>query len=194
MKIVDPLHLLWGRLDVSQLEIDDDGFLTAAAQHARQRFVVAGIDLLMRHEWGHVDEIARTRLRDVLEAITPAHAGASAHDVDHALDRPVMMGAGLRVRVDDYCPRPQLFCARSSVGNRGSTGHAYGLRRVAVEFIRVHDAHAMVAPIGVVAHRREPYSHDVPAGTFLTGRQFDVTCTSTQARAAEEATNGLEGA
>ena len=47
MNVVHPAHLFGLRLDVGQIEIDDHWLLAAAHDHARQRQVVARIDLLM---------------------------------------------------------------------------------------------------------------------------------------------------
>src|SRR5438874_11295940 len=57
MNIVDPMHLFGIWLDVRQVEIDDDGILTAATQHTRQRLGVARVDLLVRDGRWHIDEV-----------------------------------------------------------------------------------------------------------------------------------------
>src|SRR5215468_8606989 len=66
MDRVDPGHLfrLFDRLDV---EIDHHGLVVAAHQHAFERLVRAGIDLLVRHVWRHEDEITRAGLGGELE-------------------------------------------------------------------------------------------------------------------------------
>src|SRR5215510_12395695 len=48
------------RLDV---EIDHDGFVVAAHKDTFERFILARIDFLVRHERRHIDKIAWTRLR-----------------------------------------------------------------------------------------------------------------------------------
>ena len=61
---------------IGDVEVHDDRLLAAAHQHARQRLVVARVDLLVRHVRRHVDEVARARFGDELELVAPAHARA----------------------------------------------------------------------------------------------------------------------
>ena len=110
-------------------------------------FVPARVDLLMRHERRHVDEIARPRFRRVLERVAPPHARAAADDEDHALELAVMMRAGLRVRVNRDRAGPQLARARARVRDRRGARHARRLRRVQIERRPRHDLHAVVAPV-----------------------------------------------
>jgi len=42
MNVVDPLHLFRVRLDIGQIEIDDDRLLTTTHQHAGQRLLSWG--------------------------------------------------------------------------------------------------------------------------------------------------------
>src|SRR5207249_8184559 len=63
-------------------------------------------------------EVARTRFGDELEPVAPAHARASADHVDHALDRAVMVCAGLRPGMDDNRPGPELLRAGARVRDR----------------------------------------------------------------------------
>src|SRR5215212_127155 len=81
---IDPGNLL-RLLHRLYVEIDDHGLVVAAHQHAFQRLVAAGVDFLMRHEWGDINEIARTGFRYIFEMIAPAHAGLPTHHIDHAL-------------------------------------------------------------------------------------------------------------
>jgi hypothetical protein len=59
MNVVYPPHLFRIHLDVGQIEIDNHWLLAAAYVDARQRLIVARIDLLARNVWRHVNEIAR---------------------------------------------------------------------------------------------------------------------------------------
>jgi len=115
MNVVLPVHFFRIAFDIGQVEIDDHGLLTAAADHTRQRLVVSGVDLLMRYVWRYEDEIARTRFGYELEAVAPSHARASADDVDDAFDRPMVVRAGLGLRMDDDRAGPQLFGAGTRV-------------------------------------------------------------------------------
>ena len=60
---LDQLRLL-GR---GYIQIDDNGFLIASNQHAKQRLSGAGVDLLMRHKVRHKDKISGPRFGDILQ-------------------------------------------------------------------------------------------------------------------------------
>ena len=154
--VVDPVHRLGIGLDVGQVEVDDDRLLPAAAQHARQRLGVAGVDLLVRHERRHVDEVAGTGLGGEFEPVAPLHPRAARHDVDDALDRAVVMRAGLRPGMDDDGAGPQLLRAHPRVRDRRGAVHPRRLRGVGVELARAHDAHAVQAPLRFEGHRGRP--------------------------------------
>src|SRR3984893_1295019 len=146
MNIVDPMHLLGIRLDRSNVEIHDHGFLTAPDQNTRKRLIVTGIDLLVRHEWRHVDEVPRSGFGGELQPIAPFHARLAADDIDDALDRPVMMRPCLRFRVDHDRAGPQFLCAGTRRSDRRRAIHPRGLRRIDVELVCMHDPHAVQAP------------------------------------------------
>jgi hypothetical protein len=59
---VNPAHL-FRRLDRLNGQIDHDGLLTAAHDHAAQLLLWACVDLLMRHERWHIDKVARSCFR-----------------------------------------------------------------------------------------------------------------------------------
>ena len=83
MYVVHPPYLFRLRLDVGHIEIDDYWLLAAAHDHARQRQVVARIDLLVRNVWRHVNvnEVARARVRYKFEPLGPSYPSSSAHEV-----------------------------------------------------------------------------------------------------------------
>src|SRR5256886_6503136 len=110
----------------------------------------------MRDEGRDVDEVAGAGLGDELELVAPAHAGLAANDVDHALYRAVMVGAGLGLGVDDDGAGPEFLGAGARVGDGGGAVHARGLRGVDVELVGVDDAHAVVLPLGLGSAHREP--------------------------------------
>ena len=103
----------------------------------------------MRHEGRHVDEVARAGLRGEFEPLAPAHAGAALHDVDHALERAVVMRARLRIRMDVHGARPQLVRADAGVRDRRLPVHAGRLGGVRIELVVRDDAHAVVLPTGL---------------------------------------------
>src|SRR5207245_2853837 len=111
----------------------------------------------MRDEGRDVDEVAGAGLGDELELVAPAHARLAADYIYDALDRAVMVGAGLGLGVDDDSAGPEFLGAGARVGDGGGAVHARGLRGVDVELIGVDDAHAVVFPLGLgIAHRGPP--------------------------------------
>src|SRR4051794_12936345 len=83
---------------------------------------------------------------------SPQRIRASGHDIDDALNRPVMMRPGLGVRLDVDCSRPELLGARARGGDGGSARHAWGLRRIGIQLAGPDDADAMSAPIDRRGH------------------------------------------
>src|SRR5882672_5482106 len=57
---------------------------------------------------------------------------------------------------DLHRPGPEFLGASARVGDRRGAVHAGRLRRVDVELVRVHDAHAVVLPLGIRTHARLP--------------------------------------
>src|SRR6185437_1254880 len=98
----------------------------------------------------HVDEIARAGLGGEFEMLAPAHAGAAAHDVDHALERAVVMSAGLGVRMDGDGAGPDLLGADARGVDRRLAVHAGRLCRVRIERVARDDSHAVVLPFRLV--------------------------------------------
>src|SRR5712671_3859160 len=118
MNVVHPRDL-FGRLGRRDVEVYDNRILSAAYEYAAQRLVAARVDLLMRDKWRDIDEVARPRFGDVLEALTPPHPRASGDNVDDALEIAVVMGARFRVRMNRHRAGPELIRARASVRNGG---------------------------------------------------------------------------
>src|SRR5215213_10444843 len=127
MNMVYPVHLL-RRLGRRDIEIDNDRLLVVAHDGTGKRFVLARIDLLMRNERRHVDEVARPSFGDELEALPPPHPRPTIYHVDHALKSPMVMRTGLGVRVDRDGTRPQLVCAGCGMCDSRRTGHTRRLR------------------------------------------------------------------
>src|SRR5262249_15205499 len=151
---VDPRNVLrlLGRLNV---EVDDDGLVVAAHQHAFERLVRARVDLLVRHVRRHEDEVTRAGLGGEFEPIAPPHPRFAAHDVDHAFQRAVVMRAGLRVGMDADGPGPELLGTGAREIDRGLAVHAWRLRRIRVERMAGDDAHAIMFP-SRITHPRTP--------------------------------------
>src|SRR5262245_18700562 len=142
---IDPGHRL-GLLDAVDIEIDHHRFVIAAHQHAFEWFVRAGVDLLVRHERRHEDEIARTGLGGEFEPFAPAHAGTAAHHIDHAFELAVVMRAGLGIGMDRDRAGPEFLRAGAREVDRRLAVHARRLRGVGVERVAGDDADAVMLP------------------------------------------------
>jgi hypothetical protein len=156
------LSALWARSETDRsaenrerdIQIDYDGFLAAADDHGFYRFVLAGVEFLMRNVGRDVDEVSRTGFVDKFEVISPAKARAAADHVDYGFEFTVVMRASLCVGVNDDCSRPQFLRADFGVRDSFSTVHAGSLRRVGVEFTTANDAQAVIFPVGHFVARR----------------------------------------
>ena len=146
MNRIDP-ETASGTLDRLDIEIDYHRLLAAAHDHARQRRVGRGVDLLMRHEGRNKDEIARPGFGDVFEMFAPAHPRAPGDDVDDAFKFAVMMRAGLRVRFDPDRARPDFLRSGASVVDRRRARHPGRLCRIGVKLVAGNYSDAVVAPM-----------------------------------------------
>src|SRR5438046_10159376 len=97
-----------------------------------------------------VDEVAGAGFGHELELVAPAHARLAANDVDHALYRAVMVGAGLGLGVDDDGAGPEFLGAGARVGDGGGAVHARRLRGVDVELVGGGGAQGVVVLVRVV--------------------------------------------
>jgi DNA-directed RNA polymerase specialized sigma24 family protein len=70
MNIVNPINFL-GRFGWRDLQINHNRFLAAPHEHTAQRFLPAGVDLLMWHKGWHINKIARAGVGDILKALAP---------------------------------------------------------------------------------------------------------------------------
>src|SRR5229473_2015630 len=150
---VHPLHRL-RLLDSLDIQVDHNRFLAAAHQHAFQR-LVGRVDLLVRHEGGHEDEVARPRLGQVLEPVAPAHPRPAFHHVDDALQLSVVVRARLRAGMDGHGAGPQLPRPRAGVIDRRGARHAGRLGRVRVQLVGMDDADPVLPPVGHAAGYRK---------------------------------------
>src|SRR6266481_1443807 len=96
MNIVNPINFLGG-LGWYDLQINHDRFLAATHEHTAQRFLAAGVDLLVWHKGWHINKIARTCVGHILQVLAPPHArrlwrvGIELVDADnlHAMLAPI---------------------------------------------------------------------------------------------------------
>jgi hypothetical protein len=79
MNIVHPINFLGG-LGWCDLQIDHDRFLAAADEHTAQRFLAAGVDLLVWHKGWHINKVARAGVGDILKVLAPPHARPPTED------------------------------------------------------------------------------------------------------------------
>jgi hypothetical protein len=120
---VDPVYL-FRRLHRLNIKVNDDGLLVIAHNDAGERFVLAGINLLMGNERWHVDEVAWPGFGNEFEALPPSHPRVATDYVDHALQFSVVMRTGFGVGVDRDGTRPQLICAGRGMRDSRRTRHA----------------------------------------------------------------------
>src|SRR5262249_42159729 len=131
------------RLDV---EVDHDGLVIATHHYAFERLARAGVDLLVRYERRHIDEIARTGFGGELQPLAPTHARLAAHHVDDALQLAVVMCPGLGVGPNVHRACPNFLGADAGIVDRGLAIHARRLWGVGIERMARNDAHAIVFP------------------------------------------------
>src|SRR5262249_26067965 len=124
-----------------------DWLLPAADHDALHRISRIGIDLLVRNEWRHVDEISGSGILDEFQPVAPPESRAALHYVKNGLEIAMMMSAGLCVRLHDNRARPPFVGARPRVRNGRGASHAGCLRRVAVQLASPDDPDAMLFPI-----------------------------------------------
>jgi hypothetical protein len=147
-----PVHVVYppdffGRLDGLDFEVHNDWVLPASDHHTLERLVWACVNLLVRNEWRHVNEIAWTGFGGELELITPTHASASLDDVDHAFKFTVMMSTSFGIGMDGDRSCPELRGSGSRVGDRSGAIHPRCLRRICIELTGANDTNAMMFPV-----------------------------------------------
>src|SRR5262249_54006455 len=84
----------------------------------------AGVDLLVRYERRHIDEIARTGFGRELQPFAPTHARLAAHHVDDALQLAVVMCPGLGVGPNVHRACPNFLGADAGIVDRGLASQA----------------------------------------------------------------------
>jgi hypothetical protein len=151
MDRVRPDYLL-RRLHRRDIQIHHRCFVIAAHQHAFQRLLGAGIDFLVRHIRRHVDEVPRPRLRHEFQLFAPAHPRMTPDDVDPALQRTVMMGTCLRVRMNGNRPSPDLLRTDPGMIDRCRPVHPRRLCSIAVQRVMPDYPDAFVASILALIH------------------------------------------
>ena len=148
MNIVDPINFL-GRLGWCDLQINHDRFLAATHEHTAQRFLPAGVDLLVWHKGWHINKISRARVGDILKALAPTHARPPADHINDTFQLSMVMSTGLSVSMNRNRARPQLIRTGACVCDGSSPIHARRLWRVGIELVSADNFHAMLAPINL---------------------------------------------
>src|SRR5207244_13455300 len=120
---------------VDGLEIDDHRVVTVAHDDPL-RGLVGRIDLLMRNEGRHIDEVPGPGLRLIFQAVTPTHPDMATDHIDDGLLLAVMVGSGRRKRGDVCYPRPYPLRANGVPRYRRDSVHPGRLWRIRVEMVR----------------------------------------------------------
>jgi hypothetical protein len=143
---IDPVDFL-RRLGGLDIQIDDDGILTAADEDATENFGLARVALLMGHERRNENEIAGPRLRDKLQLLAPAHTRPAVDDVDNAFQLAMMVRAGFGVGIDPDRACPKFAGPGADMGDRSGSRHPGRLRRIEIELRARNDFDSVLAPI-----------------------------------------------
>ena len=146
MNIVNPINFL-GRLSWGDLQINHDRFLAATHEHTAQRFLAAGVDLLVWHKGWHINKIARTCVGHILKVLALPHARPAADHINDTFQLSMVMSTGLGIGVNGNRARPQLARTGACVRDGSSPIHARRLWRVGIELVDADNLHAMLAPI-----------------------------------------------
>ena len=120
------------RLRTLDVEIHDHRILPTSDYHCFTWDIWTCVNFLMRDKGWNVNEISRACLTTEFQAIAPAHAGTTSHDVDHGLQFAMMVRSGFCVRLNNYGTSPQLTGPCTRVGYGGSPCHSRGLRCVGI--------------------------------------------------------------
>ena len=126
------LRIFWGWFGALDIQIDDDRLLAASDYDRLYRLVPSSVQLLMRDERRHINEISGTGFLHEFQVRSPAKARAASNDVENCFQFPVVMRPSARIRMNNHRARPELFRTCASVGDRSSAGHAGRLRRIAI--------------------------------------------------------------
>src|ERR1044071_203139 len=146
MKVVEPSNF-FRRLGGRNIEIDHNWFLPATNEYTLERFINAGIYLLVRNKRRDIDEVARSCFSREFKFVSPSHSRPSLHHVDNAFELPVMMRTRFCVWVNADRSCPQFRRPGSRVSDGGSSVHAGRLRSVCVELVRVNNSNSVMFPI-----------------------------------------------
>ena len=134
----------FGALDI---QIHHDRVLSASDDHGLTRHVWTCVDFLMRDVGRDVDEVSWAGLITELQAVAPAHSRTPPDHVKHSLQLAMVVCARFCIRLNNHGAGPQLTGSGARVSNGSGARHSRGLGRVGVQFIGVHDLHAMFFPI-----------------------------------------------
>ena len=144
---IDPARLR-GRFRARNVQVDYNRLLAAAHHHRFNRDIRIGVDFLMRNIRRNEDEVTRSGLIDEFQLLAPAESGTAFHYIQHRFEIPVVVRSGFRVGLDDDSSGPQLTGAGTCMIDRRSSRHSFGLWRVTVQLIGMHNTDAVELPIG----------------------------------------------
>src|ERR1700733_12230196 len=126
VQIVYPADQLrhFHRLDI---QVVDETGLPASYQDTVQLQILAGVDLLVRDKWRHINEITGLGFGDEFEPIAPAQSCDAVDNIDDAFQVAVMMRAGPGLRIYGDRSGPQLRRPGALGRYRRATLHAQRL-------------------------------------------------------------------
>ena len=89
-----------------EIEIDNDGVLTAPHDDGFTGLVWERVDFLVRNVGRNVDEVPRSGFAAEFQVVSPPHPGFAPHDIEDGLVLAVMMRSGLGIGLDNYRAGP----------------------------------------------------------------------------------------
>ena len=122
--------------------------LVTAHDDTGKRRIGTSVDLLVRHEGRHEDDVAWASLSDELEVLAPAHLRTTCHDKDHTLQLAMMMRSRFRIGLDRHRSCPQLVGTGAGMRNRRRARHPRRLRCIQIERVTPYNTNAIEALVG----------------------------------------------
>src|ERR1700731_4392797 len=124
------LSVVKSRLRAFDFQVDDDGLLPSAHDDCLHGLVGPRVNLLVRYERRHVDEISGPGLVDKLQPFAPAKTCTALNDVQNRLEFSVVVRPRFHVRLHDHRSSPKLVGAGGSARYRSRSRHARSLESV----------------------------------------------------------------
>lgn len=153
MNRIDPIHgfRLLDRVDVC--DVYDDCLVVGSDKYAFQDIIRIGVDFLVWHIWRNENKVARPRLGDKFEPVSPSHPRFASDDENNAFQSTVVMDACFRVGLNRNCASPDFLGADAGVIDCCLSEHTRRLRCIWIELIPFDDPYTVVFPTRLFGDR-----------------------------------------